>query len=264
MSEPGTHAGARLNTYLDLSVSLEQALSFSFLGDNLTVIRAQFATPDNRYVIEVDGEVAATISYTAGAAGFGQVDQVSLAYGRHDVLIYPLPGSTNQLRIEAVSHSRQLRVKNQGIIGTITGEWLPGQPLYDGALDARDDIVVIDLGTNDRSAYRSAARTEANLRTMVSALIAAGRVVILQTPCQAISDLPSNETYNFDLAAVAGAVRKVGADLGVSVIDNHASLSSAPDPAALHPAGDGLHFNDAGQALRFKNLVLAFGGVVAG
>lgn len=256
----GTNAAARLSTYLDLNQTIDQALTFSYTGGDLSIVRARLGGTGTQYVVEVDGVVAATINYGGVTVAFGEIDAVPVAYGPHDVRIYPLNTSSNILRIEAIRFERTLTVQNQGIIGTNSGEWLPGGTLFDDGIAAEDDIVLIDLGTNDRSTYSSPVRLEMNLRTIVAQLKADGKIVVLQTPCKAVSDLPAITLTNFDLSQAAAVVRKIGAEMGVSVIDNYAAFATNPTLADFHPVDDSLHFNDAGQAFRFRNMVLALSG----
>lgn len=233
----------------------DRALEFKFYGDQAEFYFAGLSTdPGATFSVEVDGIVIGTYSHYRSPSQWRQVQAINTTFGQHTVRIWN-NSNTQQLRCELGRHNRRLQVRNQGIIGVQSSRWLPTGTLWSG-IAATDNIVLCQLGTNDRIGASGFSlrpqKLRDNLNTIGAALKAAGKVVVLATPPKAAptSDFPivPPPQYNFDTADAAQAVRLAAQDLKVSVIDHFQNFSI--DYATL--LADGIHPNDAGYMVIFN------------
>ncbi|MHC2353413.1 lysophospholipase L1-like esterase [Sinorhizobium meliloti] len=234
----------------------DRALEFTFYGDESEFVFAGLATdPGATFSVEVDGVVVGTYSHYRNPSAFRQTQAITAAFGQHTVRIWN-NSNTQVLRCEMVRHNRRLQVRNQGIIGVQSARWLPTDTLWPG-IAATDNIVLCQLGTNDRIGFSGFSlrpqKLRDNLNTIVTQLKADGKVVVLATPPKAAptSDYPivGSPTYYFDTADAAQAVRLAAQDLKVSVIDHFQNF--AINYASL--LADGIHPNDAGYQVMYKD-----------
>ncbi|RVO22265.1 SGNH/GDSL hydrolase family protein, partial [Sinorhizobium meliloti] len=196
-----------------------------------------------------------TYSHYRNPSAFRQTQAITAAFGQHTVRIWN-NSNTQVLRCEMVRHNRRLQVRNQGIIGVQSARWLPTDTLWPG-IAATDNIVLCQLGTNDRIGFSGFSlrpqKLRDNLNTIGDQLKADGKLLVLATPPKAAptSDYPivGSPTYYFDTADAAQAVRLAAQDLKVSVIDHFQNF--AINYASF--LADGIHPNDAGYAVMYND-----------
>lgn len=241
----------------------DDALEFEFTGDEFKVVFAKLNFDAGAtFTVEIDGVVVGSTYAHGGGNAFGFEELITTTFGKHRVRIWN-NSTTQALRLEAIKHHRKLQIRNQGIIGTASHQWVPGQPLFDNGVYPEDTFAFIQLGTNDRPTtalpnlrINAAQRVRDNLGLSGSALLASGIQVILMTPTRATDDYPGNPLYAWDTQDLAMAIRQAAGDLGVSCIDNFAM--STFDPAGGY-LSDGLHDNDSGHRGTFRNIVTSLG-----
>ncbi len=117
-------------------------------------------------------------------------------------------------------------------------------PQFTEATEYKPDVVVIKLGTNDTKPqnWRYRQEFEADLRAMVShfnALPSHPKVLL----CLPVPVYETRWGINDDdlIAGVIPAIRKVGQEKNVPIIDLYDALSNRPDlfPDKVHPNADG-------------------------
>ncbi|WGI75376.1 GDSL-type esterase/lipase family protein [Sinorhizobium meliloti] len=251
-----SNGNASFRRLLDLPANnSDRAIEFTFYGDEAEFVFAGTATdPGATFTVEVDGAVVGSYSHYRNPAAFRQTQAITAAFGQHTVRIWN-NSNTQALRCEMVRHNRRLQVRNQGIIGVQSARWLPTDTLWPG-IAATDNIVLCQLGTNDRIGFSGFSlrpqKLRDNLNTIVTQLKADGKVVVLATPPKAAptSDYPivGNPTYYFDTADAAQSVRLAAEDMKVSVIDHFQNF--AIDYASL--LADGIHPDDDGHYVEHK------------
>ncbi|MDW9960901.1 hypothetical protein GOB20_24470 [Sinorhizobium meliloti] len=252
-----SNGNATFRRLLDLPANnSDRALEFTFYGDESEFVFAGLATdPGATFSVEVDGVVVGTYSHYRNPSAFRQTQAITAAFGQHTVRIWN-NSNTQVLRCEMVRHNRRLQVRNQGIIGVQSARWLPTDTLWPG-IAATDNIVLCQLGTNDRIGFSGFSlrpqKLRDNLNTIGDQLKADGKLLVLATPPKAAptSDYPivGSPTYYFDTADAAQAVRLAAQDLKVSVIDHFQNF--AINYASF--LADGIHPNDAGYAVMYND-----------
>lgn len=251
------NAGHIFGTAIDLlgTAGSKHGIEFDFIGSSLTVIYTQLPVGTN-YELFLNGASQGLFS-TNGAATFNLTRVHNFTHGTYRVRIAnPSANGADQVRIAGFTWAKNVKVANDGLIGTNTDEWLSTGALLPAAVQASDEFVFVMLGTNDRgtnTAPLAASRTERNLTEICTYLTAQGKKVVLMA-ANAVTQ--SEAAMYFPQSEMVQAVARVGADLGLDVIDHF----RATDPyrqAALTFLADGLHPDDAGHELIFKNMVRA-------
>jgi acyl-CoA thioesterase-1 len=138
-------------------------------------------------------------------------------------------------RVRGELGRRSDAVINSGVSATTTEDLLPEFHWRAGRF--APDVVFVMFGTNDQTAGPDGIRGFSyRLDQIVQRSRDVGAMVVLQTPPPAEADGDRSP----ELAeAYAQAVRQVGADLGVLVIDHAAAWRSAADRAGARTAPDG-------------------------
>lgn len=251
------NAGHIFGTALDLigNAGSKHGLEFDFVGSSLTLIYAQLATGAS-YDLKLNG-VSQGVFTTSGATAFNTTRTHNFTHGTYHVRIECTSADpATQIRVAGFTWSKTVKVANDGLIGTNSDEWLSTGALLPAAVQASDEFVFVMIGTNDRStntAPLAASRTEKNLTDICTYLTGLGKKVVLMA-ANAVTQ--SEAAMYFPQSEMTQAVARVGADLGVDVVDHF----RATDPyrqAGLTYLADGLHPDDTGHELIYKNLVRA-------
>jgi lysophospholipase L1-like esterase len=239
--------------------ALNDALCFEFTGDQFTIVHALLGgTVSATFTVEVDGVVVGSEYQHGMGNSWGAETLITVPFGFHRVRIWTNSDSIG-LRLEAIKHNRLVRVRNQGIIGRDSANWLPEGALYPG-IDSGDGFVIAMIGTNDRvfvsGRNNHPDRLRRNLQMIGNQLKSDGKKLILMTPPRPIPDYPELTVYRFDAQDASNAIRQAAVDLDVPVIDNFAALAVVKDDSLL---SDGLHQNDAGHRALFHNVLTSLG-----
>lgn len=119
--------GPALRGHRTLSVApgATASLSFNFTGSEFTFIYSQIGAGAN-YELKVDGVVIGIYS-TSGATKYNVRRTHSFGYIKDKIVTItalPVGGVTSQLRFEGFSINKTVRIKNQGIIGIYSGQYV--------------------------------------------------------------------------------------------------------------------------------------------
>lgn len=257
--------GGKLYQYTTIAAG--QYMEFEVYGDNLTIWYTTLANnPAQVMDVYVGGALHGSPSaYSATAQFSARYDINTGGVGRRTIKI--ANNSAYSLRIEAIEHHRICRVINNGIIGTNSGQWLPGGTLLaDGwPINATDAFIM--LGTNDRPALatpQDAVRLERNLGTMVDWGVANRPFTspVLMTSVRAVGSYeePGNPgTYFFSSSEVALANARVAAKKKLPLIDLYGEANRII-VRGDNPLDDGLHWGDLGHRAVFEVISRAIFG----
>lgn len=242
-------SGAYAGQYLNLFTTDGEALEFEFTGEEVTLVYSRQQATGIVIAYQIDGGAVQTANLD-GAVAFGQELKLTAPYGNHVVRIWTT--GAQGLRIEGFRFKRRVQVRNQGIYGSRTEQWLPtaSNGLFAGVLP-EDEFVFIMLGTND-NATLPAAVMQANLEIIIAKLIENGKSVILMSPPPELSTDGSFRTWE-----TAVAYDRLAAKFDLPLIDNFRAFM-ALDPAEVastYIAGDRVHLTDKGHELIFNNIV---------
>lgn len=251
-------AGSALGVALDgASAGLSQTASlvFKVTGRRVSVV-VQARADGGAYELFVDGisngAFSSSTAVLGGSSGYGYVHTHTFdAFKRGawiELRLVPSASAT-VLRIEAIRVNRQLRVTNQGIIGTNTREW--ASSLLAGAVRADDSFAFVQLGTNDRVLRASGVSpagwtgTAARIASMLETLKAASVHPVLLCANATTDALAS------DMSLIRAALHRVARERRVDFIDQFALMRPIAGPDYVP---DDVHPNDAGHQLMATNI----------
>lgn len=252
--ESAQNAGAFFGTCLD--VANGNAMVFDITGDNFTVMHTVLqADVTAGFEVFVDNVSQGFVSTYDPVAQFGKTATYAVPWGPHTIKLK----CTGLVRFEGVQFIRKIRVKNNGLIGTNTTEWVPSAGMLANAVASTDEFVFVQLGTNDRAlttVNNNPEVTKRNLSLIGDYLATTlGKKVILMAANFANNDTPSDLSFKFSQADVARMTSQLAAERGWSFVDNYqATLKLKLANKAF--LADGLHPNDAGHLEMFLNIAL--------
>lgn len=238
-------------------------MKFTFYGDRFTVKYAT-STIYGIFDIYVDGVLVQTIDGYAPTF----IDQVTteitgLSLDYHTVEFKETntknaSATIKDVMIEGLRIPKTVVVKNWGISGWMS-KHLEFNPAW---VSSDDDFILMQLGTNDRQVDGMATYTYQS--NFVRKMRSQGRKVILMAsiPAAPSNDNRTDVPYYRNMEDVASDVRAVAHDLEVPFISNHEFfnrylLYTGVNIDSL--LSDGLHPNDAGYDLMYRNIVQELG-----
>lgn len=251
---------------LDIRVSGSPNLNFNceievdLVGDNIRFVYAQLIGDPalNQIEVFVDGVYQESFPFTGDVGAFGMKSPViNFPFGKHTVMIRRATTAPDEstFRFEGFEVTHKVNFWNDGIIGTNTSRWSPPDGLLVDALDEDDEVVYVQLGTNNRADSSSNARKffRDQLSSIVQYLLDQNKKVILAASCVATEENEVSEVYFVHMNEIAATVRSVAEEYGVDFINQYAyTLQHYLDGEDILP--DGLHPNDAGHRIMFDNI----------
>lgn len=257
----GTSSGAMFGKYLDCQATTWP--EFDIVGDNITIVHAGFISTDpaQAEVAVVDANTETELgrfSWHTTAVTWSKESTVTFPHGKYRIQLRDT-SIDKRFRYEGVKVDHKIRVANNGIIGTWTGEWLPTGSLLPGAIQAQDEFIHVMLSTNDRGTAtgpQNWSRTKENLRAIVLHLRdVLGKKVILVAANAAANDqdYPANATYKYSQQDCSRVIRELATELAVDFVDHYRPTKQALVDG-LSVLTDGLHPNDAGYRMMFENI----------
>jgi len=244
------------------SSQVPTAIEFVANGDGVTLVYAKltFGTDSTYFAsVYVDGVFKQKISAYGTTAGFNNEFFISLPDdGKHTIRIVN-DGSTNSVvRIQHIKATKVIRVKNDGISGATTHNWLNTIKLSQ-SITPKDDHVFIMLGTNDRIAIadNNQRALANNLRKIVSDTYALtnnkANIILMSANAVTQDQNPDTSPYYMTMQTVNSEVKRAADDLGLSFISNYDATTQLKIDGASYLA-DGLHPNDTGYRVIFDNI----------
>lgn len=231
-------------------------IEFNMYGASFTYVYSQLVNGSD-YELFVDN-VTQGIFSTNGSAKFGATRGHNFTIGQHKIRIVKRGDNATVLRTEAIQFNKILTVKNNGIIGRSTNDWLPNGSLLKDAVQTRDKYVFIMLGTNDRGQNNqptSPSRITENLFSIINWLNS-------QRPVANIVLISANEAnqnaappYFYDMHQVRIGVASAASKRSIDMIDFYEITREAYTQGITYLAdGDDLHIGDLGHYLFFRGI----------
>ncbi|MER2047315.1 MAG: SGNH/GDSL hydrolase family protein [Solibacillus sp.] len=242
---------------------------FNFYGDHFSLYHVGQAD-GGIFELVVDGEVKQTIDSYSATSVFNIETAISgLMLGEHSVEIR----STNNknasatgktIRISGLKLPKHVEVKNWGISGIRTLD-----AYFDRTklIESTDDIVVIQLGTNDRIPDSSVPKTtpprsKRLLKVLVDRAKEIGADVYLMAAPPASVASETNPVRAFHMEDVHNYIKKLAEELNLPFISHfqeyyqHIRYRGVTLDSLL---ADGLHPNDIGYDVMFKKIMQEIG-----
>jgi|GEM_PF-1730730 lysophospholipase L1-like esterase len=228
------------------------------VGDNISYTYAQLNGDPSIDIAEVlvDGVVVGEFSFVGDSVFFGARSPVfEFPFGEHEVVLRRKSSANIQIRLEAINVTKKVVVVNDGIIGSNTTRWVPGGPLLDDSTSPGDEVVMIQLGTNNRtqSSSNSPKIFRAQLIQIVDYLLGLEKKVVLLASCVATESNEQGVGRVLHMDEIAAIIKSVAEERSLDYIDQYSTtLQHYLDGEDILP--DGLHPNDEGHRIMFNNI----------
>ncbi len=152
-----------------------------------------------------------------------------------------------------------LTLRNQGLIGTDTSEWVPGGPIgLSDAVPVTATDVVIMLGTNDRGSTvqpRTPSKISDNIEAMVTWLQAnrpGVRIILMSNLlCRNAQEQGGGGTFYFHSSEGSRAIARLAQRKSLGFIDVYGRTAEEALKGTNYLISDDIHFSDAGHMAIF-------------
>ncbi|MEA0563268.1 GDSL-type esterase/lipase family protein [Lysinibacillus irui] len=231
--------------------------SFTFYGERFSIYYAKIPAGGNLDVY-LDGIKIGEISGQGDLSSKNEKAFQNLTNQKH---VVELRGNTtgSVVFIEAILIPNQTRVKNWGISGK------DSKYIYqniDSLLEVDDDIIIVQLGTNDRVNTLNTATLKTFQQGIIDKCIALNKSIILMS-ANVVSAANDNEiTKNYKMSDVDEAIFDLTTQNSLKFVSNFSAFEkyAIQNNVTIDSLlDDGLHPNDEGYYVMFKNIVNELG-----
>lgn len=254
-AETGTSVNLLSTTF---STALRpQQMEFDITGDNLTILYQKQNVGDANNIVDiyVDNVKVDDFNYYQATSDYTAEKSISFAYGKHTIkLVNTATHASSYVRLAGFRVNKKSWVINEGIIGLSTATLLSRNILQD-TITQYDDVVLFMLGTNDRAEAGGVEGFKKRLNDSLDLLISlnSNAKIVLLSSTFANTDAPTSP-YKFDMGVVDKIISTVARERSLIFISNYKACAQALiDGETIW--SDGLHLNDNGNQLYFKNIV---------
>ncbi|KXY75878.1 SGNH/GDSL hydrolase family protein [Bacillus sp. FSL W7-1294] len=240
-------------------------LEFTFYGESFSVLISKAASR-GMFDVYIDGVKKTTIdTYDANFTQFTPVDITGLSKAYHNVKFIETAGRNaastgTSIYIQGLKIPQTTIVKNWGISGRQSRHLT-----YDGTkwVEADDDFILLQLGTNDRQ-RDPYGYTQEHQRNFINYVRGQGKKVIMMASIPATTASETSYPYAWHMEDINNKLVSLAHEMQVPFINNYHFMVdylmyTGKDLNSL--LADGLHPNDVGYELMFKNIMkhLSFG-----
>ena len=246
--------GSNVKTQVQIrTLTTDKGVAFSFCGTFFKVYHAH-TTDGGILDVIVDSVKIGEINGAGTFASSVETSFENLTDQKHDVLLRET-GVNKLVFIESILVDKQVRVKNWGISG------IDSKYLYDNRatlIEADDDIIVMQVGTNDRYTTNNPATMKTFQQAIVDKCVAEGKKIILMcaNPVSAANDNDPIRKYKMD--TVNYSIFYLASSNSLKFISNYdylkqyAAVNGITVDSMLY---DGLHPNDFGYGVMYRNIL---------
>jgi lysophospholipase L1-like esterase len=193
-----------------------------------------------------------------GAGGTGRADNGDL-----------IPGTTFKMNPNGYCMANSLRDLLQGKYNAQVVNYAQSGTnssiMYDQRntlIEDDDDILIMQIGTNDRANLASTDVLKQHQRGIIEAAYAKGVKVILMSACPATLEGDNDPIRNFGMFDVDKAIRELANEYNMEHISNYDAFLEYAEFRNINMdtlLADGLHPNDSGYDVMFHNVVRNLG-----
>lgn len=260
------YEGSSINTitgsYMRMKNYIGKVFEFSFYGDHLSVY---YIKDSNGGIFEVyvDGVKASTVDTYGESISYRNEEVVTgLVKDYHEVEVRLTNqkntlSSDGNIRIEGVKIPKTANVINSGVSGQTSAG------TQSSAVTSDDDVVFIQVGTNDRHSFESPNTTKANIIRAYNSIKAKGDIDVVLMCANPVSIANDTDPIrNFRMEDVEMAVSDVALQLNTPYIDNYHAFLDYSDNTGVSLedlVSDGLHPGDAGYKVMYDNIAKNIG-----
>ncbi|HDR3493890.1 TPA: SGNH/GDSL hydrolase family protein [Bacillus wiedmannii] len=240
-------------------------LEFTFYGESFSILISKAASRGTFDVYVDDVKVSTVDTYDAGFTQFTPIDITGLSKAYHNVKFVETASKNASstgtgIYIQGLKIPQTTIVKNWGISGRQSRHLT-----YDGTkwVEADDDFILLQLGTNDRQ-RDPYGYTHEHQRNFINYVRGQGKKIIMMASIPANTTSETSYPYAWHMEDINNKLVALAHEMQVPFINNYHFLVdyltyTGKDINTV--LADGLHPNDAGYDLMFKNIMkhLGFG-----
>lgn len=237
---------------------------FSFVGTEFNVY---FTKRSDSGIVDiyVDGTRVEQIDlYRQNPQYEYKVSVKDLGQGEHNVEIREAGKNSkstgNRIYIEALEFYKKASVQNWGVSGR-DSEWI--YELKDTLIEPSDDIVMLQIGSNDRRDMTSPEALKMHIQAIIRKCIEEKKeIILLSANATSIKDDALRDDRKFTMLDIDMVIKELADEYGIQYISNYdaflrySDYSGTPIDALLK---DGQHPNDAGYQIMYKNVMRSLG-----
>lgn len=240
-------------------------LEFTFYGESFSVLISKAASR-GMFDVYIDGVKKTTIdTYDSGFTQFTPVDITGLSNDYHKVRFVETASKNasstgTTIYIQGLKIPQTTIVKNWGISGRQSRHLT-----YDGTkwVEADDDFILLQLGTNDRQ-RDPYGYTQEHQRNFINYVKGQGKKVIMMASIPATTASETSYPYAWHMEDINNKLVALAHEMQVPFINNYHFMIDYlmyTEKELNSLLADGLHPNDVGYELMFKNIMkhLGFG-----
>ncbi|PGU29601.1 hypothetical protein COD66_23130 [Bacillus cereus] len=240
-------------------------LEFTFYGESFSVLISKAASRGT-FDVYIDGVKKTTIdTYDPGFTQFTPVDVTGLSNDYHKVRFVETASKNSSstgttIYIQGLKIPQTTIVKNWGISGRQSRHLT-----YDGTkwVEADDDFILLQLGTNDRQ-RDPYGYTHEHQRNFINYVRGQGKKIIMMASIPANTKSETSYPYSWHMDDINNKLVALAHEMQVPFINNYhffVDYLTYTEKDINTLLADGLHPNDAGYDLMFKNIMkyLGFG-----
>lgn len=256
--------GATVLTNYFLGGGIRKAIQLDFYSDKLKIAYST-GTNIGKVDVYIDGEKKGTIDGYSTIFGNG-VYELDLSLGKHKLEVYETAtkndsSSSYKFYLQNITLKKYASVTNYGISGYRTDNTLL---IADSVIESDDDIVIIQLGTNDRNANEIYA-FKRHIRKMIRLGLSKNPnmkfILMSANPLPSVSD---NAMRYYGMFELDRAVKELALEFNLICghVSNYMGIMNYMEYTDVELdslLADGLHPNDKGYKVMFRNMCKEFG-----
>ena len=252
-----------LGNYQFRNKTTDKLLSFDFNGEDVSVV---YYTYSSGGIVEVyiDGVFNSTIDSYSSTDSHNVEHRITVPKGNHKLEI---KGTNTKnansngtiFTFEGIKVNKKTEVVNYAQSGKNSKHFYQQR---DTVVESTDDIIMMMLGTNDRHNLANTEETKLYQRAVIDTAHAKGVKVILMSACPANVSADNHSTRNFGMFDVDKAIRELAYEYGMEHISNYDGFLEFSEYRGVNMdtlLGDGLHPNDEGHDVIFRNIIRKLG-----
>jgi len=239
-----------------INLSKVNFIKFNFYGDKFTIVHSKLSG-GGIIDVYVDKIKVGSIDSYSPVFEWSQETEFITSLGNHTVVLQETNTKNDDsvglsVFLEAIKIPKVVTVKNWGISGIGTHEILN---MKDSLIETDDDIVIMQIGTNDRVKRTVAESTKDLQRQVINYVEGLGKKIIqMVAPPSSLTseDLSSRNFHMWDVDRVIG---ELSAELNREYISNYQYFKKYCAEQNINIdtlLSDGLHPNDRGYELIYS------------
>ena len=237
-------------------------ISFRFYGDNFYIVHPKINSGGILDVYIDDTKVGTLDTYAATTSWNNETQFTCDSVGYHDVKIKEsgLKNSNSKGRtifLESIKIPKTAKVENFGISGIGTAEVLS---MKSSLIEDDDNIVIIQLGTNDRFKTTCPEKSKYLLKELIKYCEGLGKKVIQF--CSLPASVSDEETRNWTIKDLDRIINDIALERKQDYLSQYKIFKKYCEEQGIlidEILADGLHPNDRGYKLMYINVCIFLG-----